>query len=223
MMKLNLVLLVVFAGSLNLNGQNSVSKNQQDKAYWEVVSKRAEKIVNTLEITDPARSERVRNLIAQQYYDLNGIHDRCKAEKGKLKEEGGSRERVEAEMRALQARADSELTVLHQKYIVNLSNELSPEQIEGVRNGMTYGVLPITYAGYLDMIPELKEEEKQQIMIWLTEAREHAMDAGSSEEKHGWFGKYKGRINNYLSARGYDLKKYSEAREARIREAQHKK
>ncbi|MEN6453739.1 MAG: DUF3826 domain-containing protein [Prolixibacteraceae bacterium] len=223
MMKLNLVLLVVFAGSLNLNAQNSISKNQPDKAYREVVSKRAEKIVNTLEITDPARSERVRNLIAQQYYDLNGIHDRCKAEKGKLKEKGGSREQIEAEIKALQARADSELTVLHQKYIVNLSNELSPEQIEGVRNGMTYGVLPITYAGYLDMIPELKEEEKQQIMIWLTEAREHAMDAGSSEEKHGWFGKYKGRINNYLSARSYDLKKYSEAREARIREAQQKK
>jgi hypothetical protein len=32
------------------------------------------------------------------------------------------------------------------------------------------------------------------------------MDAGSSEEKHGWFRKYKGRINNELSAAGYDLK-----------------
>ena len=33
------------------------------------------------------------------------------------------------------------------------------------------------------------------------------MDAGSSDEKHGWFGKYKGRINNRLSADGIDLKK----------------
>ena len=32
------------------------------------------------------------------------------------------------------------------------------------------------------------------------------MDAGSSEEKHAMFGKYKGRINNYLSAAGYDMK-----------------
>lgn len=223
MIKQIIVLLVIFAGSADLKAQNSIVGKQRDEAYWEVVSKRAEKIVSVLDIEDSAQSERVRNLIAQQYYDLNSIHDRCKAEKGKLKEKGGSREQVKAEMKALQTSADSELTVLHQKYIVNLSDELSPEQIEGVKNGMTYGVLPITYAGYLDMIPELKEEEKQQIMIWLTEAREHAMDAGSSEEKHGWFGKYKGRINNYLSARGYDLKKYSEAREARLREAQQKK
>ena len=29
-------------------------------------------------------------------------------------------------------------------------------------------------------------------------------------KKHAWFGKYKGRINNYLSAAGYDLKKEGE-------------
>jgi hypothetical protein len=47
-------------------------------------------------------------------------------------------------------------------------------------------------------------------MAWLVEAREIAMDCGSSEEKHYWFGKYKGKINNYLSAEGYDLKKAEE-------------
>ncbi len=72
---------------------------------------------------------------------------------------------------------------------------------------MTYGVLPITYRGYLDMLPSLTDEQKKQIKDYLTEAREHAMDAGSSKEKHGWFGKYKGRINNYLSKAGYDMKK----------------
>jgi len=44
----------------------------------------------------------------------------------------------------------------------------------------------------------------------LLEAREHAMDAESSDKKHAWFGKYKGRINNYLSSEGYDLKKAGE-------------
>ncbi len=39
-------------------------------------------------------------------------------------------------------------------------------------------------------------------MSLLWEAREHAIDGGSSEEKHAWFGKYKGRIiNNYLRRR----------------------
>ncbi|MGV8090622.1 MAG: DUF3826 domain-containing protein [Mangrovibacterium sp.] len=215
-------LIILLTGIATLQAQNSSSGGQRDNAYWEVVSQRAAKIVKALNLEDPSKFEWVRDLIARQYYDLNGIHDRCKAEKEKLKEKGGNREEIEAKMKTLQAKADSQLAVLHRKYIENLSTELNHEQIEGVKNGMTYGVLPITYAGYLDMIPELTGEEKQQIMVWLTEAREHAMDAGSSEEKHGWFGKYKGRINNYLSSRGYDLKKYSEAREARIRESQKK-
>jgi hypothetical protein len=75
---------------------------------------------------------------------------------------------------------------------------------------MTYGVLPITYKGYLEMLPELTASQKDQIMKWLVEAREHAMDAESSDKKHAWFGKYKGRINNYLAAAGYDLKKAGE-------------
>ena len=72
---------------------------------------------------------------------------------------------------------------------------------------MTYNVFPITYKAYQEEILTLTEAQKKQILIWLTEAREHAMDAESSDKKHAWFGKYKGRINNYLSAAGYDLKK----------------
>src|SRR5690606_25039434 len=41
----------------------------------------------------------------------------------------------------------------------------------------------------------------------LTEAREFAMDGGTSKEKHAWFNKYKGRIANELAKQGYDLKK----------------
>jgi hypothetical protein len=44
------------------------------------------------------------------------------------------------------------------------------------------------------------------------------MDAESSDKKHAVFGKYKGRINNYLSAEGYDLKKATEEWQQRIKE-----
>ena len=54
------------------------------------------------------------------------------------------------------------------------------------------------------------EEEKAQIYAWLKEAREFAIDAENSDRKHAFFGKYKGRINNYLAKRGYDLKKERE-------------
>jgi hypothetical protein len=71
---------------------------------------------------------------------------------------------------------------------------------------MTYGVVQVTFNAYTKMYPDLTDAEKKQIMAWLIEAREISMDQGSSEEKHAVFGKYKGRINNYLSKQGYDAK-----------------
>lgn len=67
------------------------------------------------------------------------------------------------------------------------------------------------------MIPTLKEEEKVQILAWLKEAREFAIDTENSKKKHKAFGKYKGRINNYLSKRGYNLTKKREERAKRVK------
>ncbi len=99
------------------------------------------------------------------------------------------------------------LAKLHKKYLKKLSSNLTEKQVEMVKDGMTYNVLPITYKAYQEEILTLSDDQKKQILTWLTEAREFAMDAESSDKKHAWFGKYKGRINNYLSAAGYDLKK----------------
>ena len=112
-------------------------------------------------------------------------------------------------LKRFKANSEKNLANLHEQYISKLQKELTNEQIETVKNGMTYNVFVNTYAGYLDMLSNLTEEQKKFIYDALFEAREKAMDAGSSDEKHAWFGKYKGRINNYLSKAGYDLNKES--------------
>ena len=65
--------------------------------------------------------------------------------------------------------------------------------------------------------------QKKYIYNALVEAREHAMDGGSSKEKHAWFGKYKGRINNYLSKQGYDLNKESKDWHERVEQREKNK
>ena len=70
---------------------------------------------------------------------------------------------------------------------------------------------------------KLKENEKLQILNWLKEAREFAIDASDSKSKHAWFGKYKGRINNWLTARGYDLKSERDGWNQRIEAAKKQK
>ena len=115
---------------------------------------------------------------------------------------------------ALQA----ELYKHHFELASALSVYLNDEQIDAVKDGMTFGRLKRDYQATQDMIPTLSDFEKQQILIWLKEAREFALDAADSKGKHFWFDKYRGRTNNWLSARGYDLKKERDAWMKRIEE-----
>jgi len=155
----------------------------QDTAYIRVVTQRAEKIVASLGLTDAGKATQVRDIIAGQYLKLN--------EMDAAADTTGKAQRLEK---------------LHSDYLAKLSARLNEQQVNQVKDGMTYGVLPLTYRVYTDMLPDLTEQQRAQIMAWLVEAREHAMDAGSSEKKHQWFGKYKGRINNYLAAAGINMK-----------------
>lgn len=179
-----------------------------DAAHLRVLNERAAKIVAPLGIADSAKAERVRGIIVQQYRDLSAIHEVRDAHIKQGKEKAGAdKAAANAVVEAARTEAKPKLDKLHGEFLTKLSVELSPAQVDQVKDGMTYGVLPLTYGVYLKMYPDLTEEQKAQIKTWLTEARELAMDGSTSDEKHAVFGKYKGRINNYLSKAGYDAKK----------------
>jgi Spy/CpxP family protein refolding chaperone len=166
---------------------------------------RAEKIAAALRLDDAAKATRVRDLVAQQYAALRPIHQQRDAGL-KLAKETANKSQAEARRAEVLAKTDARLADLHAQFLAALARELTPEQIDAVKDGMTYGVVPLTFRVYQKMLPDLTAEQKAQILAWLTEAREHAMDASTSEEKHASFGKYKGRINNYLSKAGYNMK-----------------
>jgi hypothetical protein len=179
--------------------------SDSDPDYTRAITGRADNIVKTLEIADADKRARVRDIIVQQYRDLNAIHAQRDKEIDAAKSVG-DKASAEARAKSVREQADSRVKQLHQSYLVKLSTELTPPQVDQVKDGMTYGTLSGTYRAYLAQIPELTEAQKQQIMAYLAEARELAMDGGTSEEKRAVFRKYKGKINNYLSAQGYKLK-----------------
>jgi hypothetical protein len=183
------------------------SAGGQDDEYLDVVTRRAEKILAKLELENPDKEVLVRDIIAMQYYKLNGIHDSRDLKITEIREDESLDEASkQAKEEEIRAGADKEIRGLHDSYLEKLSGELTPAQVDMVKDGMTYGLVEHTYNAYLSLLPELTEEQKTKILDWLVEAREIAMDGGSSDEKHFWFRKYKGKINNYLSAEGYDLK-----------------
>jgi hypothetical protein len=216
-------LLTLFSFSICYStlAQNNVKTVDDAAAYTRTINERAQKIVNTLQLSNTEKALRVRDIIANQYRNLNEIYTDRDIEVSAVKSNKNTTNEavVKAKLDAIEQQTKTKLNALHDSYLKNLSTELNGQQVEQVKDGMTYGVVQITYKGYQDMIPTLTEEQKKQILLWLVEAREHAMDAESSDKKHAWFGKYKGRINNYLSAAGYDLKKAGEEWQQRIKAA----
>lgn len=194
----------ISAGAVDLNKEN------RDPKYVESIVNRSQKIVDKLGIADAKVAEDVRNTIANRYFELNDIYEARDAKVKEVKESGLTGDAKNNALKAAENEKDAALYRSHFAFPANLSLFLNEEQIEAVKDGMTYGVVKVTYDSHIDMIPSLKEEEKAQIYAWLVEAREFAMDAENSNKKHAAFGKYKGRINNYLAKRGYDLKKERE-------------
>ena len=196
-----------------LNAQQYLSPE-----YIKVTNERASKIVAKLALSKPEKEQKVTLIIAQQFRNLTKIQDERDAEIEKIKNSGVSKEQQTTQLNQIKEKADQSINELHTTYVKQLATELDENKIIEVKDGMTYGVVPITYAGYQDMLPNLTEEQKKYIYTNLVEAREHAIDGGTSKEKHAWFGKYKGRINNYLSSQGYDLNKESTDWHKRIEE-----
>jgi len=198
---LMLIPTVLFAVDLNKEGR--------DPEYVDAIVKRSQKIVDQLGIDDSKDATFVRVIIANRYFELNDIYE-VRDAKVKLANETLQGEAKDAAKKAAEDEKDAALYRSHFAFTSTLSIYLNAEQLSGVKDGMTYGVLDVTYTATLEMIPSLTTDEKVQIYAWLVEAREFAIDAESADKKHAAFGKYKGRINNYLAKRGYDLTKERE-------------
>lgn len=191
---------------------NSKGRNPE---YVASIVKRSQKCTDALGITGTDKGKQVLNIIANRYFALNDIYAERDSVKNLAKQRQGDEKKML--MEAAEARKDSKLYRSHFGFDADLSIYLTAEEIVTVKDVMTYNVVKVTSDAYSDMIPRLTAEEKAQIMAWLKEARELAIDAENSNKKHETFKKYKGRINNYLSKRGYDISKEREAWGERVK------
>ena len=152
-----------------------------------------------MNLTDSDKSNTVHNLIVAQYHALR-VRDA--AIDTKLKVDG--KEVTTANRAPLLA---AEPKTVHDQFLADLAKVLTPEQIETVKNQMTYNKVKVTYDAYCAIVPDLTDADKAKIMELLHQAREEALDGGSAPEKSYIFAKYKDQINAYLDAHGHDVAK----------------
>jgi hypothetical protein len=171
-----------------------------DPKYHETIHKRATAAVSAAAVADEAKREAAIKVVEAHYVGINDIHfDRDAA----LKAAAGD---ADAVARA-RARAATDVTAVHKRFTQDLAALLTPEQCDIVKDRMTYDVRVLTFKVYCEMLPALTDPQKETIRGLLLAGREEALVAGSAGEKHEKFRIAKGRIANYLSQQGYDLKK----------------
>lgn len=192
-----------------------LDSNGRDPKYVETIMQRSKKVTDALNVSGTEKGEQVLNIVANRYFKLNDIYAERDSLKAVAKTMTGDEKKQKMEYAEMQK--DQKLYKSHFGFIADLSVYLTDAEVETVKDVLTYNVVNVTYKAQCDMIPTLKEEEKVQILAWLKEGREYAIDAESSKKKHEAFGKYKGRINNWLSKRGYNLTKEREEWAKRVK------
>ncbi|HEV2694265.1 MAG TPA: DUF3826 domain-containing protein [Verrucomicrobiae bacterium] len=194
------VLLVAFG--MSASAQTNAVSEQAEAAYAKSIEGRTADILKVLALTDASKTTHVHDAVMAQYRSLRAWHAENDA---KLKA-------AKADTNAV-AQIKVSLKTLHDGFLAKLGEDLTPAQVEQVKDKMTYGKVQFTLAGYLTAYPDLSEEHQQKILELLKQAREDAMDGGSADEKTAIFQKAKGKINNYLSKQGIHAEKHKAAPE----------
>jgi hypothetical protein len=175
------------------------SKEELDAVYNTGVETRTVSILKKLNLTDSDKSNSLHDIIVAQYHSLR---TRDEAIDAKLKAQGQD---ITYANRASQLADTSK--PLHDDFINKLNGVLTPDQVDQVKDLMTYNKVTFTYSAYCNIVPNLTDEDKAKIMDLLKQAREEAIDGGSAPEKSQIFQKYKDQIDAYLNAHGHDVAK----------------
>jgi Spy/CpxP family protein refolding chaperone len=180
----------IFSAATFAADTNSTS-GQVEARYTAAIEGRTADILKILDLNDTSEAAKVHDIIIAQYRALNAWHNENDAKLKAAKSDTNAVAQIRASMKSL-----------HDDFLSRLAENLTPEQIEKVKDKMTYGKVQFTFAGYVAQYPNLSGENKAEILKLLKQAREEAMDGGSAAEKTAIFQRYKGRINNYLSKQG---------------------
>ena len=111
---------------------------------------------------------------------------------------------------------------VHEDLMNALNKDLSPEQVEMILDKYTVGKVAFTMKGYKAIVPDLKPEEEAQIITYLKQAREQAIDYKNMNQISAIFEIYKTKSEQFLNSNGRNWKQlykaYTDAAKAKKKE-----
>jgi len=207
-----LVIIATLVAGINLPAQESTppfSSTEREQVYAASISKRAAAALEQVGLPDTTKSNKVHGLIVNQYRALRARDEAMDNMFKALSQDTPGVETNRAAVLAVLSRQ------LHRQFLDRLGAELTPEQVDLIKDRMTYNKVKVTFDAYCLILPNLTHDQKDRVLTFLREAREEAMDGGSADEKSAIFQKHKDQINAYLSQHGYDVAKATREWEAK--------
>lgn len=205
-MQTKILAVVVFSLSVTASfaqDKNTVTFTSSDanaKSDADIVAKAGE-WTTALNLNDAAKEERVKTAIVthlKAVRDWHNDHPSSTVPAGINPSTGNRLSDMDRDIIANSAMPKS----VHDSLMNALKRELTPEQVETVLDKYTVGKVNFTLKGYHAIVPDLKPEEEAQILVYLKQAREQAIDFKNMKEISAIFEIYKTKCEQYLNSNG---------------------
>lgn len=181
--------------TVTFTGTNANAKSDAD------IEAKATEWVKALNLNDAAKEARVRNAIAthlKAVRDWHNAHPLTEVPAGINPATGNTLSSMDRTIISHSAKPAS----VHENLMNVLKAELTPEQVETILDKYTIGKVEFTMKGYKAIVPDLKPEEEAQVLSYLKQAREQAIDFKNMKEISAIFEIYKTKCEQYLNSNG---------------------
>ena len=167
---------------------------------------KATRLVGGLQLADAARAERAKSILADWYLALWSWHGANDAQLRELWTQWNQARAVvpkdEFPAEVIAHRIDdvyASLRPAYEAFVAKLSAELTPEQVDAIKESWSRSPgRKRTYNAYLEIVPDLNDEQKKVIHDRMLLAREDAMLTDSDKEIVSIYKRHKVKVEAYV-------------------------
>jgi hypothetical protein len=170
------------------------------------LEKKAHEWVASLNLADAEKAQRVAAVVAAHLAavrDFHNAHPYTEIPEGINPINGGKLSKVQRQL-IISSTISPEV---HASLMAGLRKDLTEEQVEQILDKYTVGKVAFTLKAYREIVPNMTAEVEAQILAYLKQAREEAVDYKSMELISGIFEIYKTKCELHLYQNGYNWKK----------------
>jgi hypothetical protein len=200
------MLICISTAPLSLGATADPAPPGLDDSTRKKIDQKVTRIVESTQITDAGKIDKVKSIVSEWLGVMSSWHKEHDAELARLWGAWNAARAVvpkdEFPGEVIAHRIDdvyASLKPAYETYIKRLSAELTPAQIDAIKEtwsrspGMTR-----TYNAYLEIAPELSEKDKQVIHDRMQQAREAAMLTDSDREIVAIYKRHKVKVEQYI-------------------------